>query len=175
MKLKIWKLYKFCPSCGKKINKSPAKNFKCPFCGWTFYANPRPTSSIIPLYKGEVLVYERAFEPSKRKLDIIGGFLEYGEDPLSGGIREFEEETGVKLKKKNLEYLGIFMGKYPYNGEIYSTLNIIYTIKFDKKIMLKPSEEIEEFLWLPINKIKDFVFAPILDAIEMIKKLNTNC
>lgn len=161
-------MYKFCPGCGKEINKSTSKNFKCQ-CGFFFYANPRSTSSIIPVYDKEILVYIRNFEPSRGKIDMIGGFLEYGEDPLSGGIREFYEETGIKLKKKDLEYLGIFMGKYPFKDELYSTLNIIYKVKFKKKIIPKGSDEIGKFLWIPLDKTDDFAFAPIKDAINLIQ------
>lgn len=163
-------MYRFCPNCGKEINKPTDENFKCKHCKFVFYANPRPTASIIPVYEKEILVYIRSFEPSKGKIDIFGGFLEYGEDPISGGIREFYEETGIKFKSNDLLYLGVFMGKYPFKGEIYSTINFIYTVKFDKKINLKPSEEIKKFFWLPINKTKDFAFAPIDDAIKLIKQ-----
>lgn len=162
-------MYKFCPSCGKKINKYSSRNFKCQYCGWNFYANPRPTSSIIPVFKDELLLYVRAFEPSKGKIDMIGGFLEYGEDPLRGGIREFKEETGIKLNKKDLKYIGIFMGKYPFKDEIYSTLNIIYAVKFKEKIIPPGSDEIGKFIWIPIRDVKNFAFAPIEDAINLIK------
>ena len=127
-------MYKFCPKCGIEINKATNRSFVCK-CGFSFYANPKPTSSFIPIYKNEILLYERAFEPSIGKLDLIGGFLEYREDPIIGGIREFNEETGIKLKAKDLEFLGIFMGKYPFKREVYSTLNIIYTVNFKAKII----------------------------------------
>ena len=108
------------------------------------------------------------------KIDLIGGFLEYGEDPLQGGIREFYEETGIKLKSKDIEYLGIFMGKYPFKGEVYSTLNIIYTTLLDKKITPKASDEIGEFLWIPVDKTYKFAFAPIEDALNLVKeKINS--
>ena len=41
--------------------------------------------------------------------DLPKGLLENGESPDATAIREFQEETGVKIKKENLHYMGAYM------------------------------------------------------------------
>jgi 8-oxo-dGTP diphosphatase len=69
-----------------------------------------------------ILLNKRSYEPSKNKLDIVGGFVEEGESMEEAAIREAKEETGysVILKEKLLtidssdngpETLHIFIGE----------------------------------------------------------------
>lgn len=68
----------------------------------------------------------RGIEPKKGKYDFIGGFLENGEDPLDGAVREFKEETGVEINKKDLEFLGIYVDDYGFSfmTSVIKTLKI---------------------------------------------------
>ncbi len=66
---------------------------------------------------------KRASEPFKGYWDIPGGFLEAGEHPEVGVLREIREETGLHIRLEKL--LGIFMDVYQTTGD--PTLNIFYT------------------------------------------------
>jgi len=46
---------------------------------------------------GRLLLVKRGVEPYKGCWDIPGGFLEAGEHPEDGAVREGQEETGLKL------------------------------------------------------------------------------
>lgn len=54
---------------------------------------------------GRLLMQERDEHPviDPEKWGLCGGHLEPGEDPLTGAVRELEEETGVVLAPSDLE------------------------------------------------------------------------
>jgi len=43
----------------------------------------------------QILLITRAMEPSKGRLALPGGFVEYNEDPEDAAIRELKEECGI--------------------------------------------------------------------------------
>ena len=47
---------------------------------------------------GKALLTVRAREPEKGRLDLPGGFLEVGEHPVDGLVREVREELGVEVE-----------------------------------------------------------------------------
>lgn len=145
-------MFKFCPNCGLKAESVTFNSFKCKNCHKTYYFNSKPTGSVFPIYKNEVLLAIRGLEPYKGALDSIGGFLKNGEEPLEGSVREFKEETGYKIKKEDLNFLGFVMSSYNFEGEDFEILNILYTINFDSKIDLKPNDDISGLVWLPIHE-----------------------
>lgn len=101
-------MFKFCPNCGAAAIKSQEEStFICESCKKNYYSNSKLTASIIPIVDNEMLLCVRAEDPEKGKLDLIGGFLNNGEEVLDGAVREFEEETGYKIRKQDLKYLGI--------------------------------------------------------------------
>ena len=55
--------------------------------------------------RGRLLLQERDEHPAidPEKWGMCGGHLEPGEDPLTGAVRELEEETGVVLAPEELE------------------------------------------------------------------------
>src|SRR5512141_1518245 len=86
------------------------------------YKNSAPTASILILQGDRVLLARRNVAPFKGKYDVVGGFLKYGEDPLTGVLREAREETGLTLKV--LALLGVYMDTYGPGGKC--TLNFYY-------------------------------------------------
>ena len=56
--------------------------------------------------------------------DLPGGFVDVDESPEDSVRREIREELGVELEIQDL--LGIFMDRYRYRKEEYSTLNVVY-------------------------------------------------
>lgn len=157
-------MYNFCPNCGTE-NTEDKHNFKCTHCNKSFFTNSRPTSSIIPVYKNEVLLGIRARDPGIGKYDIIGGFLENGEEPILGGVRELNEETGITCQPSELEYFGVWMSdEYIYQGEQVYTLNLIYILKLDHKPDMKAADDLESLEWVQIDSELDFAFKyyPIL-------------
>jgi len=58
---------------------------------------------------GKIVLIKRATEPFKGMLDFPGGMVEYGETVEHAVVREAEEETGLKVKIKEL--LGVYSEK----------------------------------------------------------------
>src|SRR3989344_4260133 len=55
---------------------------------------------------GKILLIRRNYPPFKGKLGLIGGYLNDGESPEEGAIREAKEETGLDVEV--VEELGRF-------------------------------------------------------------------
>lgn len=144
-------IYNFCPKCGHKYGETDPFKPTCDECGHVFYQNSKPTASTLILNdQNQVLLGRRAIDPSKGKWDVIGGFLNLGEHPTQGAIREAKEETGLDVKIEKL--LGIFMDTYGDTG--YSTLNICYTATVVGGEP-KPNDDAAELKWFDISNLPD--------------------
>lgn len=95
----------------------------CNDCSFVFYQNSKPCAGVLIIEKDTLLLIKRAIEPFKGYWDIPGGFLEPGEHPEIGAVREILEETGLHVQLGEL--LGIFMDVYETTGD--PTLNLFYT------------------------------------------------
>lgn len=78
----------------------------CEACGFVHYMNPRVVAAAIVEYGGRLLLQRRAIEPSRGQWTFPGGFLEVGETPETGAIRETKEEVGLEIEILNL--LGVY-------------------------------------------------------------------
>lgn len=116
----------------------------------------------------------RAREPAKGKYDIIGGFLENGEEPVAGGLRELKEETGIVCYPEDLKYFGIWIGgDYVFEGETIYTLNIIYTLELDNKPEMKAADDLESLEWVPMDANPDLAFKFYTPLLEKIREKYT--
>ena len=91
--------YKFCPYCGKALQKQLDGNKKrwyCNQCKRTHYRNPTVGVAVIILKNNNILLVER------RGLDngkwcIPCGHVEWGEEIRAAAIREIKEETDLDI------------------------------------------------------------------------------
>jgi ADP-ribose pyrophosphatase YjhB (NUDIX family) len=120
--------YRFCPKCGARLalrTVDDRDRSACPRCDFILYENSKPCVGVLTLDGNKVLLVKRAIEPFKGYWDVPGGFLEPGEHPAAGAIREMREETGLVVELT--EILGIFMDVY--GPEEIPTLNLCYTAR----------------------------------------------
>jgi len=137
---------RYCLQCKSSLKEWP-DFFYCSRCKEKIYKNSKPCAGILPVKNGKVLLTKRAIKPYKGAFDVIGGFLNYGEDPEKGAIREAKEETGLNIRPTEL--LGIYIDRYGKDGNF--TLNIHYVGKvIGGKI--KPQDGVASLHWLPIEK-----------------------
>jgi ADP-ribose pyrophosphatase YjhB (NUDIX family) len=118
--------YSFCPKCGSPLTLDlidQHERLVCSDCTFIFYQNSKPCVGALILDQGKLLLVKRSQEPFKGYWDIPGGFLEAGEHPEAGVLREIYEETGLHIQLDKL--LGFFMDIYQTTGD--PTLNIFYT------------------------------------------------
>ncbi len=88
--------------------------------------------------EGKILMLARAFPPNKGKLDLMGGFVDSGETPEKGAVREAKEESGfeVEIIRK--------LGTYDYFDRQEKTMHIYVT----KAVGGKLAESVEgSLIW----------------------------
>jgi isopentenyldiphosphate isomerase len=120
--------------------------------------------------KGEMLISKRQINKKNHpgKLEPgFGGAMTTGETYEENGIRELEEEGGIKgvaLK---------FLFKYLYEDDQTRVISKLYTCTYDGKITLQ-EEEVSDYFWITIPKLKGMMqnkeseFSP--QAIDMLNR-----
>ena len=160
--------YKFCSNCKASLKEREGL-FECILCGMKIFKNSAPTATVIPIKNGKILMSRRAVEPGKGKYDLVGGFLDNGEHPEGGAVREAKEETELDIKPLHL--VGVYIGDYEYQGTRFKTLNFYYVAKIIGGKM-KPHDDVESLFWIPINKIptKNLAFEHQIRVFKDFKK-----
>lgn len=102
---------RYCQTCGhdlveRFIETERRSRFQCESCGFIHYMNPRVIAAVIVEHAGRLLLQQRAMEPGAGLWTFPGGFLEIGETPGAGAIREAKEEVGLDVT------LGPLVGVY---------------------------------------------------------------
>ncbi|MCC6177075.1 MAG: NUDIX domain-containing protein [Chloroflexi bacterium] len=115
---------RFCGRCGGRLDSHADGALTCAACGRPAYENSKPCAGVAIERAGRVLLVRRAIEPFRGWWDIPGGFLEPGEHPAGGAIREAREETGLDVAVSDL--LGIWMDTYGEGEDRVHTLNCYY-------------------------------------------------
>ncbi len=110
--------------------------------------------------KGEILLQLRA-KGKPLFPDVwdvsAAGHVSAGEDPLTSGLREIEEEIGLKVKKEDLEFFKIQKIKAVYKDIKNNEFCYVYFLKFEgdvKKLKLQ-DEEVQEIKFIPLKKIEE--------------------
>ncbi|MDP6419382.1 MAG: NUDIX domain-containing protein [Candidatus Krumholzibacteria bacterium] len=92
--------YRYCPLCGKELQKrSHAGRLRslCE-CGFVNWENPAPAAAVVILRENHCLWVRRAFEPRKGLWSLPSGFQEWDEDIRECARREALEETGLEVE-----------------------------------------------------------------------------
>ena len=87
---------------GPRVKKIPPgdshERLVCPECDHIEYENPKIVNVVVTVYKDEFLLCRRGIEPRKGYWTLPGGYMENGESPQEGALREAFEEAGAKAK-----------------------------------------------------------------------------
>lgn len=90
---------RYCPACGSaRVSPRLVHHWRCQACGVTDWKNPQPVAGTFILREGRVLLVRRALDMEFGPGGWVfpGGFVERGETPWQGAIRETWEEAGVR-------------------------------------------------------------------------------
>jgi NADH pyrophosphatase NudC (nudix superfamily) len=154
-----------CPRCRHELEREET-SIRCPACGLVVHANPAPTASAVILDEaGRVLLARRANDPGAGLWDLIGGFIDEGEDPLEALLREVREELSVDVEPG--EYLGAYPDRYGADG-VY-TLNFYWLARLSSGEIQVDGSELEEVAWfapLELPEPTEFAFPNTVQALD---------
>ena len=140
-----------------------------------YLTNPNFASSIrvgvgIIIYFSDKLLLERRADC--QKWGLIGGGVEIGENLKDTAVRECFEETSLKIKKDNLELIGLYsdIKQYrviQYDDSCFHAIDIIYAYQlFEKDLTLKKSRESLDISFFSIKNLPKDLVPPAKDPIE---------
>ena len=145
-----------CWSCGQEaeVEYIEGRDRKvCPDCRTVLYENPFPTTAAVCLgEEGDLLLVRRSVPPGKNEWCLPGGFLELGETPEEGVLRELKEETN--LDGEVLSLIGLSPSMNGFWGDV---LVIGYRVRL-RGGKPTPGDDASEVRFWPINSRPHLVF-----------------
>jgi NAD+ diphosphatase len=101
---------KFCPKCGselimREIDGRTRLGCSSPSCAYVFWDNPIPVVAAIVELDGKVVLVRNKTWPQKM-FGLVTGFLEKGETPEAGVLREVKEE--LSLEGEVVRFVGYY-------------------------------------------------------------------
>ena len=70
----------------------------CVQCGFVLYENPKVVVGSVATWEDRILLCRRAINPRRGFWTLPAGYLELGEDPAAGALREAWEEARARLR-----------------------------------------------------------------------------
>jgi len=103
---------KFCPSCASALSPRTIEGRERLVCSnddcdYVYYDNPVPVVAAL-LEHGDTVILVRNKGWPEKWYGLVSGFLEKGESPEEGVLREIKEEVGLKGE------IVSFIGAYPF-------------------------------------------------------------
>lgn len=148
--------YRFCPADGTRLeDPRPSGGTRCPLCGRSWYRHSAPAVGAVIVEDGKALVTVRAREPEKGRIDVPGGFLDVGEHPVDGLVREAREELGVEVEIIGKPVL-LAIHTYGEGGEY------VLAIGFRTRITggeIRPTDDVAEVRWISAEELDSVDFA----------------
>jgi NAD+ diphosphatase len=138
--------YKFCPQCATPLittDLDGCLRLKCPACDFVHWDNPIPVVAAIVEHEGKVILTRSQGWPEKW-LGVVAGFLEKGETPEQGALREVKEELGLEGEIVSC------IGHYPC--ELRNQIIFAYHIRAEGEIKL--GDELESIKALPPEEVR---------------------
>ncbi len=140
----------FCSTCGSqlKMEMRDRERLVCSdeTCDFVHWNNPIPVIGAIVQQDENVILVQSIGWP-KNWYALVTGFLEAGETPEEGIVREVEEEIGLVPTEVN--YIGI----YPFHR--MNQLLIIYHVKVDENATVKLQlDELADYKKVPIEEVQ---------------------
>jgi 8-oxo-dGTP diphosphatase len=93
--------FRYCPHCANQLQPfSDGERLRshCPICGWIHYINPTVGVAVVLINDGHILLGER----QRGGWCIPCGHVEWDKTVEEAAIREFAEETGLKVSLTNI-------------------------------------------------------------------------
>jgi NAD+ diphosphatase len=161
-------LFTHCPVCGSgDFIRNNVKSSRCESCGFVYYINPSAAvASFIVNESGDLLVCKRGKEPEKGTWDLPGGFVDENETAEDAVSREIFEELQTKVTEST--YLFSLPNEYEYSKMTIPTLDMFFECTLENLNHLKPSDDVEDCFFVPINELnpEKFGLKSVKKAVE---------
>jgi NADH pyrophosphatase NudC (nudix superfamily) len=144
--------YKYCPLCASElIEKSldGRRRLQCtaPECSYVLWDNPIPVLAAIVEHEDKIILAHNRSWP-EGLYSVITGFLEKGEEPQQGVLREVHEELG--LHGEVIDFIGV----YPFRR--MNQVILAYYVKTSGTIVL--NSELTDIKKIEKSKLKGWSF-----------------
>jgi NADH pyrophosphatase NudC (nudix superfamily) len=151
------KPFEFCPSCAARVrDRDEEGGAACPDCGRVWYQNSSPTAGAVIVDGDRALVTVRAREPEKGRVDVPGGFLLPGEDPVDGLKREVREELDVEIETSVHDVIS--MATHTYGEED----DYVLALGFRARVLSgepNPGDDVADIKWVRKDELDEVDFA----------------
>ena len=159
----------YCSNCGGKniFGLIDGQNrFHCISCKKIHYENPKPTATLICVYKNKLLLVKRAVEPAKGQWGLPGGFIELRETPNEGAIRELKEETNLNGKPISL------LGHCSHHNTIFGDVLLLgIEMKIENWSEMEAGDDASEAELFELNHLPHLAFSCHQKIVERFKSL----
>jgi NAD+ diphosphatase len=146
----VSKAWRYCPECAAPLavreiddDGGCRARLACAACSFVHWNNPTPVLAAIVQYQGKVLLARNAAW-QERVFALITGFMEAGETPEEGVIREIAEETG--LRTTSLELVAV------HDFQRMNQVIISYHAVAEGEVRLSP--ELAEYQLFDLHEVK---------------------
>ena len=139
---------KYCPKCTHALIKTEidgAERLKCgsESCNYVFWNNPLPVVAAVVEHEGAVILVRQKGWPAKWH-GLVTGFLEKGESPEEGVLRELKEELGLEGE------IAGFIGYYTF----YQVNQLILAFHLRAQGEITLGAELESYKHIPPKKLR---------------------
>lgn len=145
-----------CHFCGSPLTTKHIEGrtrLFCPSCVRPIYENPTPATCVVVSDAGKrILLVKRDVAPKKGMWCLPGGFIELGESPEEGALRELEEETGLSGRIDRL--MGVLITP---SAQYHSVLMIGYLIRQFQGTLIA-GDDASDVRWFPQNGLPPIAF-----------------
>jgi ADP-ribose pyrophosphatase YjhB (NUDIX family) len=125
----------------------------CPSCARPIYENPIPATCLVVVNgHDDVLLVKRNVAPKKGEWCLPGGFIELGEAPEQGALRELAEETGLSGQAPSL--LGV---RTTPSTQYHSVLMVGYLIRHFRGALI-PGDDAADARWFSRASLPPIAF-----------------
>lgn len=144
--------YRYCPVCATTLIKRDVDGqtrLRCgsPDCSYVCWENPVPVLAAIVEHEGRIILAHNRSWPAG-VYSVITGFLEKGEEPQHGVLREVNEELG--LQGEVADFVGV------YTFARMNQLILAYYVKATGNITL--NDELTGIKKIEKHKLKGWSF-----------------
>jgi 8-oxo-dGTP diphosphatase len=147
---------RFCPFCGDPLALRYWEGRRRLFCGACqspLYENPVPATCLVVIDATcQVLLVRRSVAPKVGFWCLPGGFMELGETPEAGALRELAEETGLTGT------IDCLLGVSTAPNAFYDTVLMIGYLVKEYRGRPRPDDDADAIGWFAAAELPPIAF-----------------